>query len=63
MYNIEKYRKQKQLSVEELAKQVGISREYMSLIENNRVDNIGTKILVKLAKVLGVSVNDILFLN
>ncbi len=63
MYQIEEYRKKQNLTIGELAERVGISREYMSQIENNRVSNIGTKLLVKLAKVLEVSVTDILFLE
>lgn len=63
MYQIEEYRKKQHLTIGELAERVGISREYMSQIENNRVSNIGTKLLVKLAKVLEVSVTDILFLE
>lgn len=63
MYNIREYRKLQKMSVTELAQKVGISREYMSQIENNRVNNIGTKLLLSLAKVLKVSVTDILTLK
>lgn len=61
MYKIKEYREANNLSITELAKKVGITREYMSQIENNRVDNIGTKLLLSIARALGVSVTDILF--
>lgn len=63
MYKIEEFRKEKNLTLSDLAAKVGISREYMSQIEHNKVSNIGTKLLVNLAKELGVSVQDILILK
>lgn len=63
MFKIEEYRKRKNLTISQLAERIGISREYMSAIENGRVSNIGTKLLVKLADELGVSVEDILILK
>lgn len=63
MYRIEEFRKKQHLTISQLAERVGISREYMSQIENNKVSNIGTKLLVRLAKELGVTVSEILFLD
>lgn len=39
----------------ELAERVGISRERMSAIENDRAGDINTATLVKIAKALGVT--------
>ena len=62
-YRIKKYRLEKGLSITELAKKCGISREYMSLIESGKVENISTKLLVSIAKSLDKKIDDILILR
>lgn len=62
-YKIKEYREKKGYSVSKLATMVGISRVYMSQIENGKVDNISTKLLVAIAKCLDRKVEDILFLE
>lgn len=61
-YKIEEYRKEKGYSIQELANKVGVSRTYMSQIENGKVSNISTKLLVAIAKALDKKIDDILFL-
>lgn len=55
---IQKLRKQKGLTQEELAEIVKISRVYMGYIEQGR-ESPSLKTLMKLAKKLGVSVEDL----
>ena len=62
-YKIKEYRLKKGYSVSKLASIVGISRVYMSQIENGRVENISTKLLVAIAKCLDTKVEDILILK
>lgn len=61
-YKIKEYRLEKGYSIQAMANMLGISRTYMSQIENGKVDNIGTKLLVSIAKCLDKKVEDILFL-
>lgn len=61
-YKIKEYRLEKGYSIQGMADMLGISRTYMSQIENGKVDNIGTKLLVSIAKCLDKKVEDILFL-
>lgn len=62
-YRIKEYRLEKGLSIEELAEKCGISRTYMNLIEIGKVENISTKVLVKIAKSLDKKIDDILILQ
>jgi len=62
-YKIKEYRLEKGLSIEELAEKCGISRTYMNLIEIGKVENISTKVLVKIAKSLDKKIDDILILR
>lgn len=57
--NIRKYRKEMNLSQEELAEKVFISTTHMSHIETGST-KLSLPVLVDLAKVLGVSADDIL---
>ena len=60
--NITKFRKEKNLTQEELAKKINISAKAISSYENNRnLPNIET--LISLSQELGVSINDILGVN
>ena len=62
-YRIKQYRLEKGLSITELAKKCGVSREYMSLIESGKVPNISTRLLVNIAKSLDRKIDDILILQ
>ena len=62
MNRVKEFRKEKGLTIQELADRTGISRVYLNQIENGNVDNIGTKTLVSIAKSLDKKVEDILIL-
>ena len=49
------------LSQEELSKRSGVNRQTISLIENNKLDNIESKTMLKLAVALGCDIGDIFF--
>jgi len=55
---IAELRKEKLISQEKLAEQVGLSRTYISEIENNKKQP-NVKLAIKIAKVLGTSVESI----
>ena len=60
--NIAKFRKEKNLTQEELAKKINVSPKTISSYENNKnLPNIETLIL--LSQELDVSINDILGIN
>jgi transcriptional regulator with XRE-family HTH domain len=57
--NVQKYRKEKQVSQEKLAGLAGVHRTYVGMIE--RADkNITLRNMEKLAKALGVEIADLL---
>ncbi|MED2798129.1 helix-turn-helix domain-containing protein [Bacillus cereus] len=58
MNKIAELRKEKLISQERLAAQVGLSRTYISEIENNKKQP-NVKLAIKIAKVLGTSVESI----
>ncbi|HDR4901585.1 MULTISPECIES: helix-turn-helix transcriptional regulator [Bacillus cereus group] len=58
MNKIAELRKEKLISQEKLAAQVGLSRTYISEIENNKKQP-SVKLAIKIAKVLGTSVESI----
>ncbi|NRS81659.1 helix-turn-helix transcriptional regulator [Bacillus cereus] len=58
MNKIAELRKEKFISQEKLAAQVGLSRTYISEIENNKKQP-SVKLAIKIAKVLGTSVESI----
>lgn len=59
--NISKYRKQKKLTQEELANQVGISYSYLTQIEApNVVKKMSLEVLLDIANVLKIDVKDLL---
>lgn len=61
-YKIKEYRLIKGYTIKELSEKVGISRVYMSQIENGLVDNISTKLLISICKALDKKIEDILIL-
>ncbi|OXB96849.1 MULTISPECIES: helix-turn-helix transcriptional regulator [Bacillus] len=58
MNKIAELRKEKLISQQKLAAQVGLSRTYISEIENNKKQP-NVKLAIKIAKVLGTSVESI----
>ncbi len=55
---VQKLRKDRELSQEELAHQLGISRVYMGFIEQGR-ETPSLKLLMKISRKLGVKVEDL----
>lgn len=51
---VRKRRRQEKLSQEELAKQVGISRNYLSQIERGQATNISWQVMERLTSILGL---------
>jgi len=59
---IAEYRKNKKLIQQELADMVGIQRPYLSELENGK-NEPGGLLMLKIAKALGVDVNEIFFIS
>lgn len=53
---IQQYRKQRRLSLNELAFRAGVAKSYLSSIERNIQSNPSIEILIKVATVLGVEI-------
>lgn len=49
------------MTQEELSRRSGVSRPTISMIENNSIDNIESKTMMKIAIALGKDVGDIFF--
>lgn len=60
IYRIKEYRLKRGMTIEHLARAAGITRTYLSLIENGKADNISTKVLVRIASALDTKVDDLL---
>ncbi|SDI50515.1 helix-turn-helix domain-containing protein [Alteribacillus bidgolensis] len=54
---VKKYRKEKNLSLTELAEKAGVAKSYLSAIERNIQTNPSIQFLEKISKVLNVSVD------
>ncbi|MBS4199571.1 helix-turn-helix domain-containing protein [Bacillus sp. FJAT-49732] len=54
------YRKQKKMSLSELAEKAGVAKSYLSSIERNIQSNPSIHFLEKVSEVLGISVNALL---
>ena len=52
-----------EISQEEFAEMLGISRTHLSQIENNKVPNVSGKLMFRIAKEFGKPVEDIFFIN
>ena len=57
--NVQKYRKEKQISQEKLAEFAGVHRTYMGMIERSE-KNITLRNIEKIAKALNVEIKDLL---
>ncbi|WP_078552719.1 helix-turn-helix domain-containing protein [Bacillus alkalicellulosilyticus] len=57
---VKKYRKEKGLSLSELAETAGVAKSYLSSIERNIQSNPSIQFLEKISSVLGVSVETLL---
>lgn len=60
--NVKKLRKEAQLRQEDLAKQLGVSRQTIIAIENDKY-NPTLELAMKIAKLLGFHVDEIFFLD
>ncbi|WP_010094011.1 helix-turn-helix domain-containing protein [Ornithinibacillus scapharcae] len=59
-YNISAIRREKGLSLSELAEKADISKSYLSNIERNLNDNPSIQVLVKIAQVLNVDIRKLI---
>ncbi|WP_077625281.1 helix-turn-helix domain-containing protein [Sediminibacillus massiliensis] len=57
---IKQLRKEKKMSLSELADQAGVAKSYLSSIERNLQSNPSIQFMEKISKVLGISVNELL---
>ena len=57
--NLKKLRNKKEWSQEKLAREAGISYQTLIKIEQGRIQNPKLEALIKLAKVLGVSLDEL----
>lgn len=60
-YKIKEVRESRKMTQEELSEKSGVSRGTISALENGSVRTTTTKTLVKLARALNVSVDQIFF--
>ncbi|MCH4009059.1 helix-turn-helix transcriptional regulator [Companilactobacillus sp.] len=60
--NLKQYRKAEKLSQQDLADQVGVTRQSILLIEKDKF-NPSILLALKIANALGVDVNDLFFLE
>ncbi|MBP2078894.1 helix-turn-helix domain-containing protein [Oceanobacillus polygoni] len=57
---IKQLRKEKRMSISELAEKAGVAKSYLSSIERNLQSNPSIQFIEKISHVLGVSVNDLI---
>lgn len=62
-YRIKEFRESLKMTQEELAKKSGVSRGTISAMENGVSKETTTKTLVKIARALGTSIDNIFFEN
>lgn len=61
MNNIKKYRKEKEMKLEELAKMVGVSTGYLCHLEKGTRRNPSIDVMERIAKVLNKTIADVFF--
>ena len=59
MNNIKKYRKEKEMKLEELAKMVGVSTGYLCHLEKGTRRNPSIDVMERIAKVLNKTIADV----
>lgn len=57
---IKQLRKEKRMSLSELAEKAGVAKSYLSSIERNLQSNPSIQFIEKISQVLGVPVNDLI---
>ncbi|MFB4472009.1 helix-turn-helix domain-containing protein [Oceanobacillus caeni] len=57
---IKQLRKEKKMSISELAERAGVAKSYLSSIERNLQSNPSIQFIEKISEVLGVTVNELL---
>ncbi|MBR3117958.1 helix-turn-helix domain-containing protein [Oceanobacillus profundus] len=57
---IKQLRKEKRMTISELAEKAGVAKSYLSSIERNLQSNPSIQFIEKISQVLGVSVNDLI---
>ena len=58
-YKIKEYRLSKNITQTELAEKVGCSRQYLNELENKDIRNVSSRLLLRIANALDVSVEKI----
>lgn len=61
IFRIKELRKARNISAYNLSKSVGISRSYLSLLENNKFFNPTLEVLSKISEALNVNVKDLFY--
>ena len=60
---IKEIRKEKGMTISELAERAGVAKSYLSSIERNKQTNPSIQFIEKVSEALGISVNDIIHRN
>ena len=61
VFRIKQIREKKNITAYKLAKEVGISRSYLSELENNKKINVSLKVLFDISKYLDVNIKDLFY--
>lgn len=61
VFKIKKIRNKKSITLYKLSKETGISRGYLTELENNKKSNPSIQVLYKIALVLDVNVKDLFY--
>lgn len=61
VFRIKEYREKKNISAYKLAKDINISRSYLSELENNKKFNVSLKVLFDIANYLDVNIKDLFY--
>ena len=60
-YKLKAYRVGQGFKMGEFAKELGITREYLRLLENGQAKNPSKEIMIKMSKLLNVPVQELFF--
>lgn len=61
--NIEKYRKEKNMTQEELAQKAGLSRVTIGSFEKGKIEVTTNQTMEKIAKALGKKINEVFYFD